>query len=306
MRIEQLKYFLEVAKNHSIGIAAEKLFVTQPTVSIALKNLEQELGESLFTRSKNGVFLTEFGQMIYEKAQIIVDEERNLKALVKAHQRHIQEEVRGCLKIGTIPMITHAFFKETLLTFAKLYPSVQLIILDKNTAEIVEAVRTGDYDIGFFTADSPQIEVFESKPELVVKRFFSEKLYVVAASTFSFEGKLSLSFEDIKHLPLVTTNFNEDLGKNDVFDHQTVMNIVLKTSNLELLETYISSGTAIGVVFNSILSRIPGIAEMKVLPINLPYKIELCCTYAKDSDNLFLSNSFMTVMLELFHQNSIR
>ena len=57
MRTEQLKYFVEVAKCHSIGIAAEKLFISQPTISIAIKNMEKELGCVLFERSKNGVFL---------------------------------------------------------------------------------------------------------------------------------------------------------------------------------------------------------------------------------------------------------
>ena len=71
MRTEHLQYFVEVSKCHSIQLAAEKLFVTQPTISIALKNLEQELGAQLFLRSKNGMFLTEAGQKILEMANDI-------------------------------------------------------------------------------------------------------------------------------------------------------------------------------------------------------------------------------------------
>ncbi|MBQ7025122.1 MAG: LysR family transcriptional regulator, partial [Peptococcaceae bacterium] len=61
MRMEQLKYFAEVARAHSIAIASEKLFVTQPAISIAIKNLEEELGCVLFIRSKNGIQLTDMG-----------------------------------------------------------------------------------------------------------------------------------------------------------------------------------------------------------------------------------------------------
>lgn len=67
MRIEQLEYFAEAAKYHSISIAADKLFVSQPAVSIAIKNLENELGCILFERSKNGLVLTKIGHKVLKK-----------------------------------------------------------------------------------------------------------------------------------------------------------------------------------------------------------------------------------------------
>ena len=62
MRIEQLLYLSEIAKTHSISIAANNLFVSQPAISTAIKKLEEELDVTLFSRSKNGVFLTPIGE----------------------------------------------------------------------------------------------------------------------------------------------------------------------------------------------------------------------------------------------------
>ena len=87
MRIEQLEYFAEAAKYHSISIAADKLFVSQPAVSIAIKNLENELGCILFERSKNGLVLTKIGHKVLKKCETILKEEKSIYQLVEGEKK---------------------------------------------------------------------------------------------------------------------------------------------------------------------------------------------------------------------------
>ena len=79
MRLEDLNYVIEVNKQHSISRAAKTLYVTQPTISIAIQNMEEEFGVSLFTRSNKGVVLTENGEKAYKTIEKIVSLTNDLK-----------------------------------------------------------------------------------------------------------------------------------------------------------------------------------------------------------------------------------
>ena len=129
MRTEHLKYFIEVARCHSVKIAAENLFVTQPTISIALKNLEEELGKPLFFRSKNGMFLTEIGKTVFNKAEELLIKENELYSLIsKEHQD--TNILSGHLLISSAPLIACSFLKEIVLDFLKKNSDVKLTIHD--------------------------------------------------------------------------------------------------------------------------------------------------------------------------------
>ena len=80
MQIQQLKYFIAVTERGSISSAAEELHISQPTISVAIKDLETELGHALLTRSPKGVRLTSFGSAVYKSIEKILEELENLKA----------------------------------------------------------------------------------------------------------------------------------------------------------------------------------------------------------------------------------
>ena len=301
MRMEQLRYLVEVAKTHSVGIAAERLYVTQPAISTAIRNLESEWGVVLFNRSKNGMVLTGIGEIIVQKVQHILDEERAIRELI-AHSNDLSEDgPEGFLRVCAIPMINYAFFQRAIPQFTNMYPRVKLSVLDQSPDKVVAAVMEERCDIGLLIADSPMIERYKKESALVLKQLFTEKIYAVANKSFQLgqlHNKQSVSLHDLKNLPLSTTHFSgaEGMLKCNVFDGLTDMNIVLKTNNIELLKSHIVSGESVGILFNSMLASIPEIKELDAIPLNLTYKAEICCVYREDNPNQALSELFLDVL----------
>ena len=142
MTITQLKYTLAAAEYKNFTIAAEHCFVTQPTLSMQIQKLEDELEAKIFNRSKKPIELTEVGQKIIEQAKVIVDESNRIVDIV--HQQ--KGFVGGEFKLGIIPTVMPTLLPMFLKTFSKNYPKVQLIIEELTTEEIVRKLTDGYID----------------------------------------------------------------------------------------------------------------------------------------------------------------
>ena len=142
MTITQLKYTLAVAEYKNFTIAADNCFVTQPTLSMQIQKLEEELDAKIFNRSKKPIELTEVGKRIVEQAKVIVDESNRIIDIV--HQQ--KGYVGGEFKLGIIPTIMPTLLPMFLKTFNRNYPKVQLIIEELTTEEIVRKLTDGHID----------------------------------------------------------------------------------------------------------------------------------------------------------------
>ena len=142
MTITQLKYTLAVAEYKNFTIAAEHCFVTQPTLSMQIQKLEEELDAKIFNRSKKPIELTDVGKRIVEQAKVIVDESNRIIDIV--HQQ--KGYVGGEFKLGIIPTIMPTLLPMFLKTFSKSYPKVQLVIEELTTEEIIRKLMDGHID----------------------------------------------------------------------------------------------------------------------------------------------------------------
>ncbi len=144
MTITQLKYVLAVAEHKNFTLASEHCFVTQPTLSMQIQKLEEELDAKIFNRSKKPIELTPIGLKIIEQAKIIVDESNRINDIVHQYKGYIG----GTFKIGIIPTITPTLLPMFLKTFTKNYPKVNLIIKEITTDKIIKNLTEGHIDAG--------------------------------------------------------------------------------------------------------------------------------------------------------------
>ncbi len=144
MTITQLQYVLAVAKYQNFTLAAEKSFVTQPTLSMQIQKLEDELDILIFDRGKKPIQLTEVGKMIVEQAKNIVNESGRIKDIVEQQKGFIGGE----FKIGIIPTIMPTLLPMFLNNFIKKYSKVQLKIEELNTESMIEKLLDGSLDAG--------------------------------------------------------------------------------------------------------------------------------------------------------------
>lgn len=142
MTITQLKYTLAVAEYKNFTVAAEHCFVTQPTLSMQIQKLEDELDAKIFNRSKKPIELTQVGVKIIEQAKVIVDESNRIIDIV--HQQ--KGFIGGEFKLGIIPTVMPTLLPMFLKTFTKNYPKVQLIIEELTTEEIIRKLTDGHID----------------------------------------------------------------------------------------------------------------------------------------------------------------
>ncbi|MFS4456686.1 LysR substrate-binding domain-containing protein [Maribacter sp. 2304DJ31-5] len=142
MTITQLQYVLAVAEYQNFTLAAEKSFVTQPTLSMQVQKLEDELDILIFDRSKKPISITEVGKKIVAQARNIVNEAERIKDVVDQEKGFIG----GDFTLGMIPTVMPTLLPMFLKTFINKYPKVNLIIKEQNTESLIQNIHDGHLD----------------------------------------------------------------------------------------------------------------------------------------------------------------
>lgn len=142
MTITQLNYVLAVAEHQNFTKAAKTCFVTQPTLSMQIQKLEDELSVQIFDRTKKPIELTEVGKKIVLQARNIVDESERIQDIIDQEKGFIG----GTYKLGIIPTVMPTLLPMFLKVFIEKYPKVQLKILELTTPEIIKQLHEGNID----------------------------------------------------------------------------------------------------------------------------------------------------------------
>ncbi len=142
MTITQLKYVLAVAEHQNFTRAAEKTFVTQPTLSMQIQKLEEELDILIFDRTKKPIELTQVGRKIVSQAHNIVNEAERMQDVVDQEKGFIGGE----FKLGIIPTVMPTLLPMFLKNFTNRYPKVQLKIEELTTDDIMSKINDGHLD----------------------------------------------------------------------------------------------------------------------------------------------------------------
>ncbi len=159
MTITQLQYVLAVAEHKNFTLAAEKSFVTQPTLSMQVQKLEDELDILIFDRSKKPISVTEVGKKIVAQAKNIVNEAERIKDIVDQEKGFIG----GDYTLGIIPTIMPTLLPMFLKNFINKYPKVNLIIKEQSTENLIRNIQDGHIDAAI-AATPLEIEYIVERP----------------------------------------------------------------------------------------------------------------------------------------------
>lgn len=149
MTLVQLEYALAVAESQNFTLAAEKVHVTQPTLSMQIQKLEAELKIDIFDRSTHPIRLTSIGKKVLEQAKNVLYEAKKMKIIVEEQQKSIE----GDFAIGVIPTVLSTLVPLFYKTFLKKFPKANLRILELKTEDILEQLK--DDKIDFAIAVTP-------------------------------------------------------------------------------------------------------------------------------------------------------
>lgn len=187
MTITELKYVVALAKAQHFGRAAQSVFVSQPTLSIGVKKLEEELGVAIFERLSNKVVPTQVGQRIVEAAQ---------KTLMSADViRSIAEEAKGELvgdvKLGAIYTMCPYLLPKMIPDLRQSAPNIRLYVKEDYTENLLESLKNGDLDLAIISLPLPESSLFE------VKSIEEEAFYVIMPNTHPLVEKTTVTFKDL-------------------------------------------------------------------------------------------------------------
>ncbi|MEP6948943.1 MAG: LysR substrate-binding domain-containing protein [Ginsengibacter sp.] len=180
MNIQHLKYVLAVDTHRHFAKAAEKCFVTQPTLSMMIRTLEDELGIKIFDRSRQPVVPTETGIVVIAQAKIIVQEAERMKEII----HELKGEINGELKLGIIPTVAPYLLPLFLNSFLQKYPRLKIKITELTTQQIIEKLKDHHLDVGILATplnnealkEQPlyyeQFVVYASRNEKLMKKKF--------------------------------------------------------------------------------------------------------------------------------------
>lgn len=144
MTLTQLKYIVAVDKYRHFATAADKSYVTQPTLSMQIHKLEDELGVVLFDRSKSPVVPTEIGQKVLDQARVILQDARKIKDIVQFQETTLS----GKFRVGVIPTVAPYLVPRFLHAFLVENPEVELVFEESLTATILEGIGNDELDAG--------------------------------------------------------------------------------------------------------------------------------------------------------------
>ena len=195
MTIIQLEYLLAVANCGSFSQAAEHCFVTQPSLSMQIKALEEELGVVLLDRSKKPVIPTQAGEIVLAQARETITAYNYIKEAVA----EFKGETAGKLRLGVIPTIAPYLLHKFIPDFARNYPRVELEISEMVTADIVEALRRDRLDAALVASGTCGDGILEQ--ELFNDRFFG---YVSPENPLYERQNIRIEDIDLKDLVILS------------------------------------------------------------------------------------------------------
>ena len=188
MTLTELKYIVAVARERHFGRAAEACFVSQPTLSVAVKKLEEELDVKIFERSSNEVTITALGEDIVRQAQSVLDQAAEIKEIAKRGK----DPLAGVLTLGVIYTIGPYLLPDLVRQSIARTPQMPLMLQENFTVKLLEMLRTGEIDCAILAEPFPDTG-------LAIAPLYDEPFLAAVPSTLPLAQQESISTQQLKN-----------------------------------------------------------------------------------------------------------
>lgn len=251
MTLTELRYIVAVAQERHFGRAAQRCFVSQPTLSIAIKKLEEELAVPLFDRSSNEVKPTETGERIITQAHRVLEEADRIKHLATSEQN----ELAGIFKLGLIFTVAPYLLPRLILSLRKIAPSMPLMLEEQYTHNLTDGLKKGELD-AIVVAEPFQ------EPGIVTEPLYEEPFFMIVPKGHEFEELDSVSIPqlmDQQVLLLSEGNCMRDQvleSCSKLASRQRILGLAntLQGSSINTIRHMVASGMGISVLPSSALA----------------------------------------------------
>lgn len=236
MKLQQLIYFVEVCESGSISKASTRLYVSQPSISTAIKELEKTCETTLFRRVNKKLYITPEGQHLYRKAIVIIKEMTDLK-----DELRMLSSAKQSIKLG-LPMQVSSFLLPKLLgDFCNLYPHIQLDILELPSLELLDLLEKEQLDMAILGYEDPH------HYQAVFQTLFHSEFCLFVHPDNPLSKQDSIAIEEVGDEPLILPT-KTHLIHGAVLQRFSVAhckaNVIMDSTNLHTISTLISHNLA--------------------------------------------------------------
>jgi LysR family hydrogen peroxide-inducible transcriptional activator len=257
--LTELRYIVAVARERHFGRAAEASFVSQPTLSVAVKKLEEELGVPLFERGPGEITITPAGQKIVAQAQRVLEEASRIKELAAAGR----DPLAGPLRLGAIYTIGPYLLPKLIPILRRSAPAMQLHIQENFTHRLAEALKSGEVDVILIALpfDEPGIET---------RPVYDEPFFVAVPKGHPWETRKRVTSEELMKESLLL------LGEGHCFRDQvlefchTARTRAIEGGSLETIRQMVASGVGITVLPGTSVGGSTSNDLIRILPFGRP------------------------------------
>lgn len=244
MTLSELKYIVALAQERHFGRAAQRCFVSQPTLSVAIKKLEDELGTAIFERSNSAVSITPIGEKLIQQAQLVLENASLFKSIAEGGK----DQLASPLKIGAIFTIGPYLFPHLIPQIQKLAPDMPLYIEENYTRVLRKKLRDGELDMII-------IALPFTEPDVLTKALYDEAFEVLLPHDHTWASKKEINPDLLPESDLLL------LGDGHCFRDQVLelcpalakkqnsqLKAIAEGSSLETLRHMVASGLGITVL----------------------------------------------------------
>jgi len=238
--LAQLEIFLSIAEEKSFSRAAEKMLRTQPALSIAIKRLEEELGETLFDRSSKSGTLTEAGRILYSYAQKMI----NLRDEARESISELRGMFRGRLTIGANESTSLYVLPSLLLEYRKRHPQIKIEVFRNVSEKIPLEVVERNLDFGFLSYDPMH-------PSLQSIEVHRDELVLVVPPKHHLAKRKQVTVKELGEEQFVAHNVKTP-ARDRIFDlfkqHRAPLNISIELATLETIKDFVMQEVGIAIL----------------------------------------------------------
>lgn len=294
MNLNQLKYFYKVCVCGSLSEASEHLYVSQPSLTSAIKALENEFGVVLFNRTHSGMKLTDEGKILFNSCKELLNQAEQLENTMKAlgNRRHK-------LRVGIPPMIGSIILPKIHRDFCKLHPEIELEITEAGRSDLLHMLSGNFLDTVFLLKNNPLDSSFSSTS------IGTMEIVCCASKDHAIADYKAVTPEILKDIPLIL--FENSFFQTEKIKHwfsvaKTEPNIIMQTNQLSTLIAMISQNVAVGFAFREIAQTNKNLVT---IPCHTPMSAEICLVWNKNAYNFNSLEMFKNYIMESVWFNDV-
>ncbi|MDF2928088.1 MAG: cynR 5 [Anaerospora sp.] len=278
MELRHLKYFQVVSQLNSLTKAAEVLHLTQPSLTVAMQKLEEELKVPLFDRSQRSLSLTLEGNLFLQHVNDIL---RRVNDSVSEMQDYRTMQT-GSIKVGIPPMIGVFLFPHIFSKFRSLYPNFELTIVEQGTLSILRLLEQGKLDIGFGVLFDNQLAAMETLPvvqrQIVVCLPHEHRLNALPQIPIA-------ALQDEPFILLQEDTYNRQIIMEECKKHLFAPKVIFSTRQVQTIINLVEQGIGLSFLLDVVAQKQTNISSR---PLEHPLNIQTGLVWRKDK---YLSNA---------------